>query len=167
MLKGLLPILLLLSIAACSGYSAPITSRIQPPSIRIVTHRVVTGDTPYSIAWRYDLNPRLLASANGLRDPFIIKPGQLLKLNTRGVERVKVSPNSRVTVASAKASVASKKVSVKVKNKPTQMVYSKGWQWKWPIKGKVTEGLAPKICEKALLLLEIVWLKCVLRPQVR
>ncbi|MFT7368486.1 MAG: lipoprotein NlpD, partial [Oceanospirillaceae bacterium] len=117
MLKGLFPILLLLSIAACSGYSAPITSRIQPPSIRIVTHRVVTGDTLYSIAWRYDLNPRLLASANGLRDPFIIKPGELLKLNTRDVETVKAPPNSRVTVSLAKASVASKKVSVKVKNK--------------------------------------------------
>lgn len=150
MLKGLLPILLLLSIAACSGYSAPITSRIQPPSIRIMTHRVATGDTLYSIAWRYDLNPRLLASANGLRDPFIINPGQLLKLNTRGVEPVKAPSNSRVTVASAKASVASKKISVKVKNKPTQMVYSTGWQWKWPIKGKVTEGFSPKDLRKGV-----------------
>ena len=148
MLKGLLPILLLLSIAACSGYSAPITSRIQPPSIRIVTHRVVTGDTLYSIAWRYDLNPRLLASANGLRDPFIIRPGQLL--NIRGVERVKAPSNSRVAVASAKASVASKKDAVKVKNKPIQMIYSKGWQWKWPIKGKVTEEFSPKDLRKGV-----------------
>ena len=150
MLKGLLPILLLLGIAACSGYSAPITSRIQPPSIRITTHRVVTGDTLYSIAWRYDLNPRHLASTNGLRDPFIIKPGQLLKLNTRGVETVKAPPNGRRTVASAKAPVASKKVSVKVKNKPIQMIYSKGWQWKWPIKGKVTEGFSPKDLRKGV-----------------
>ena len=107
MLKGLLPILLLLSIAACSGYSAPITSRIQPPSIRITTHRVVTGDTLYSIAWRR-------------------------------------------TLASAKAPMASKKVSVKVKDKPIQMIYSKGWQWKWPIKGKVTEGFSPKDLRKGV-----------------
>jgi len=149
-LKGLIPILLLLSIAACSGYSAPIISRIQPPSIRIMTHRVATGDTLYSIAWRYDLNPRLLASANGLRDPFIIKPDQLLKLNTRGVEPVEAQPGGRVTAAPAKASVASKQISVKVKNKPTQIVYSKGWQWKWPIKGKVTEGFSPKDLRKGV-----------------
>jgi len=132
-----MPILLLLSIAACSGYSAPITSRIQPPSIRIMTHRVATGDTLYSIAWRYDLNPRLLAGVNGLRDPFIIKPGQLLKLNTRGV-------------VPAKASVALKKISVKVKNKTAQIVYSKGWQWKWPIKGKITKGFSPKDLRKGV-----------------
>jgi lipoprotein NlpD len=149
-LKGLLPILLLLSIAACSGYSAPVISRIQPPSIRIMTHQVATGDTLYSIAWRYDLNPRLLASANGLRDPFIIKPGQMLKLNTRGVKPVKAPPESRVTVAAAKESVVSKKTPVKVKNKPTQIVYSKGWQWKWPIEGKITEGFSPKDLRKGV-----------------
>lgn len=150
MLKGLMPILLLLSIAACSGYSAPITSRIQPPSIRIMTHRVATGDTLYSIAWRYDLNPRLLARANGLRDPFIIKPGELLKLNTHGVEPVKAPPKGRVAVAPAQASVALKKISVKVKNKTAQIVYSKGWQWKWPIKGKITKGFSPKDLRKGV-----------------
>ena len=115
-----------------------------------MTHRVATGDTLYSIAWRYDLNPRLLASANGLRDPFIIKPDQLLKLDTRGVEPVKAQPGGRVTAARAKASVASKQISVKVKNKPTQIVYNKGWQWKWPIKGKVTEGFSPKDLRKGV-----------------
>ena len=145
-----MPILLLLSIAACSGYSAPITSRIQPPSIRIMTHRVATGDTLYSIAWRYDLNPRLLAGANGLRDPFIIKPGQLLKLNTRGVEPVKAPPKGRVGVVPAKASVPLKKISVKVKNKTAKIVYSKGWQWKWPIKGKIMKRFSPKDLRKGV-----------------
>mgnify|MGYP001826389182 FL=1 len=41
-------------------------------------HVVQSGDTLYSIAWRYGLNYRDLASINGIRSPFTIYKGQRL-----------------------------------------------------------------------------------------
>ena len=47
-----------------------------------MVHQVESGETLYSIAWRYDLDFRKLARANGIREPFVINRGQLLSLDT-------------------------------------------------------------------------------------
>ena len=47
-----------------------------------MVHQVEPGETLYSIAWRYDLDFRKLARANGIREPFVISRGQLLSLDT-------------------------------------------------------------------------------------
>lgn len=43
-------------------------------------HRVREGETLYSIGWRYGLDHRELARWNGLEPPYLIRPGQLLRL---------------------------------------------------------------------------------------
>ncbi|MGD9584158.1 MAG: peptidoglycan DD-metalloendopeptidase family protein [Lysobacterales bacterium] len=44
------------------------------------THRVVAGETLYSIAFRQGRDYRELAAINGIREPFTIYPGQVLHL---------------------------------------------------------------------------------------
>lgn len=44
-------------------------------------YTVKSGDTIYSIAWRYELDPEEFAAWNGIRTPEFIKPGQ--RLHTR------------------------------------------------------------------------------------
>jgi len=46
--------------------------------VRVYTVR--KGDTLYSIAWRFDLDHLGLARANGIASPYVIRPGQSLRL---------------------------------------------------------------------------------------
>ena len=70
-------------VCACSSssYRAPVENAKDIPSYKIQSHRVVKGDTVYSIAWRYGLDYKLLARANRLDRNFSIWPGQLLTLD--------------------------------------------------------------------------------------
>ncbi|MDG1748328.1 MAG: LysM peptidoglycan-binding domain-containing protein [Porticoccaceae bacterium] len=68
------------AVSACSYNPAIVKDRAQPPSIRIINHKVDVGETLYSVAWRYDLNVNELARANRLDHPYIITPGQILTL---------------------------------------------------------------------------------------
>lgn len=44
------------------------------------THEVAAGETLYSIAWESGLDYRQVASWNGIAPPYLIKPGQTLRL---------------------------------------------------------------------------------------
>ncbi|RME35092.1 MAG: LysM peptidoglycan-binding domain-containing protein [Gammaproteobacteria bacterium] len=48
--------------------------------VRPANHRVQKGETLYAIAWRYRLDYRTLARWNGVRPPYLIYPGQVLRL---------------------------------------------------------------------------------------
>ena len=67
-------------VAGCGGGGvAPVHS----PSESVVPgrereHVVGKGDTVYMIAWRYGVDYRALARANGIREPYTIFPGQRL-----------------------------------------------------------------------------------------
>ena len=156
MLKALLGILLLLTVTACSNYAAPVSTLEQPPSNRITNHQVGTGDTLYSIAWRYDLNFRLLARANNLTEPFSLQPGQRLTLDMRGVsldDRPRTSGRTVVKAAkipSTAVSAGAQKAPIPFKTKPKPVVYSKNWQWKWPIQGKTVESFSPPDLRKGV-----------------
>ncbi len=43
-------------------------------------HIVESGDTLYSIAWQNDLDYRELAAWNGIKPPYVIRPGQVIRL---------------------------------------------------------------------------------------
>ena len=141
----ILLLMLIMVASGCSNYSAPIVSREQPPSTRITKHQVAPGDTLYSIAWRYDLDVRLLARANGISQPYAIRKGQVLSLNTKGVQLSSLSASSsgQNRPSSARPAPAAAPVS-----KP--MVFTENLVWQWPIRGKVVEGFSPKNLRKGL-----------------
>ena len=120
------------------------------------------GDTLYSIAWRLGLDYRSLASINGVRKPYVIFPGQKLRLRGKPImsetKKKPVTPVAAKTTKSNKddKSIAraaplkpqqSKALSVAVqkptppkvsalvasKTKPTKALSSK---WTWPVKQK-------------------------------
>jgi len=161
---SLIVILMTLVITGCSSYSnnhpAPVSSRAQPPSKRILVHQVEPGETLYSIAWRYDLDFRKLARANGINAPFVINRGQLLSLDTskisarsaRTVNRASSQPKTSAA-ASSQGSVQTKKSSAKkapAKVAAKAPVYSGNWRWQWPVKGEVVESYNPKELRKGI-----------------
>lgn len=64
--------MLLVSLLAC----APVTRHWDPTG-----YTVQSGDTLYSIAWRYEKDFRDLARWNHIRPPYAIYPGQRLKMS--------------------------------------------------------------------------------------
>lgn len=68
-------------LSACtSPQPAPVADRPQPPTTRIQHHVVTRGDSLHTIAWRYELDYRELATLNNLQPPYTLQPGQRLRL---------------------------------------------------------------------------------------
>jgi len=74
--------LCLLLLTGCSGggHYAPVIERRERIAIVPNDYIVERGDTLFSIAWRYNLDFRRLASTNGVGAPYTIYPGQKIKL---------------------------------------------------------------------------------------
>lgn len=93
-------ILIVCLVAACSSAPpAQVVDRDQPPTRKILTHRVAPDETLYSIAWRYNLDYRELARHNGIGANFTIYKDQVLRLDVN-------NPASRVQPARSSATAA-------------------------------------------------------------
>lgn len=79
---SLLTLIALLTLAACAGRGvAPVSDQgasLRQPESKY--REVRAGDTLYSIAWESGRDYRELASWNGIAPPYVIKPGQKLRL---------------------------------------------------------------------------------------
>ncbi|MEP0201714.1 MAG: peptidoglycan DD-metalloendopeptidase family protein [Halioglobus sp.] len=128
------------------------------------TYTVQRGDTLYSIAFRYGLDFRRVAAANGIRAPYTIFPGQkvLLKEKTpvassparSSTSTVKTYPATppassgstaskakTAPVAKASSAPAAKPVTkTKIKTTTTTTASAGGpvRRWQWPTTGRVT-----------------------------
>ncbi|MGB1238454.1 MAG: peptidoglycan DD-metalloendopeptidase family protein [Pseudomonadales bacterium] len=164
-------------LTACSSGYAPVSdltggSRTSPRISKGVSPPVYTvksGDTLYSIAWRYGLDYRQLARANNIKSDFVIYRGQRLKLRYKPQIQTKVASNSSSVNASNKVSqktvISKKSTSEKTRknsnkgneNKPLKstaqeknktLVSSQAVQkvsrWRWPAAGKVVSRFSSK-----------------------
>ena len=72
-------------------------------------YTVRQGDTLYSIAWRFELDYRGLARANGIDAPYLIRPGRRLRLTSQppaGQRMVTAKPRASVPPAPSTAPTA-------------------------------------------------------------
>ncbi len=138
--------LLSLLVAACSNPRAPTSSLEQPPGIFLDHHTVSSGETLYSIAWRYGRDYRELAAINRIPSPYRIYPGQRLRVTgeappapvAMGKTPAKVK---RKPPPPAKAPPESSKSLTRATPRKTQSHSSNSSiRWHWPAKGKVISG---------------------------
>lgn len=134
----------LLQGCAAPQQAAPIVSLPQPPSQKLLHHWVSSGESLYSIAWRYGLDYRDLARANRLAEPYRLQPGLRLSLDvsampaTPPTQARPVSPPPRRPAAPARpAAVASG-------------VFNNRWQW--PAAGSVARSFNPAVHHQGLSL---------------
>lgn len=142
---------LLLLLTACrseTAYRAPVAdigqASVSSPRTTVTLsegprHRVNEGETLYAIAWMYDLNYQALAQANNITAPYVIFPGQVLSLETQGIQ------------ASAPASQASRPANAPVVTQNTTITRNpignaqsraagpnnNLLRWMWPSNGRV------------------------------
>jgi len=93
------------------------------------TYTVRRGDTLYSIAWRFSLDHRTLASHNRIPAPFTIYPKQVIRVDVAARK-----PQPRTAVASSKTSTATK---VR-KTQPSSTTIIRA-DWRWPASGPTIE----------------------------
>ena len=146
-------VLLLLALGACksSGHLAPIEQLDQPPDIKLTYHTVSRNDTLYSIAWRYGVDTRTLASLNNLQPPYTIHVGQKINLMGDGVSEstrsstFAVSPDVEVTAvpddSNSVVEVVKPDVKPVVKQNPVAATSSAG-RWIWPTNGRIISGFS-------------------------
>ena len=166
-------------LEGCSSGYAPVSERSVAHNNKVevvkssrrqkapASYRVKSGDTLYSIAWRYGLDYRQLARINGIGRDFRINSGQKLRLITTSSKAKVASKSStsskassanqkpiRNKVVTAKTlppkTSASKAVKVKQSSSKTSVrstaLSSKPQKvrWRWPTKGKVISGYSAK-----------------------
>lgn len=127
-------IALLTAVSACSHTPARYTGTHKAPA----TYTVHKGDSLYTIAMRYRLNYRAVASWNGIRSPYTIYPGQRLKLrppagSTRG--RTTGRSTSRAPAQTAPKASSTKTATRSRPAAPAKAAVS--LSWRWPTRGKV------------------------------
>jgi len=114
--------LTMLAAAGCAAAYRWDAGHEDPAKDQIYTVR--SGDTLYSIAWRYGLDYRELATHNGIGSDFMIYPGQDLDL-VNGAQRVSKSIRRREDAAATSP--------VNVSPIPSHPMPRGAWQW--PVKG--------------------------------
>lgn len=135
-------------LVGCSGSSgkAPVYDRAHATRSPVTSgHYVVKrGDTLYSIAFRFGWDWRRLAAHNGIRAPYVIVPGQVIRFS--GAARAPVvakttakSTARKPSATQSKAKPAAKPVSsvTNSKAKPQPVMTAQTGKWLWPAAGTV------------------------------
>jgi lipoprotein NlpD len=130
--------LLLLCASACVQRSLPpVADRSPVFGPTPDTYRVQPGDTLYSIAWRFGLDYRRLALANGIGSPYMIHPGQRLRLSvtSSGSSTAGAGSGSHQRAGSGAPSGSR---SSPERGLPPDVRLSPAEDWRWPTAGAVT-----------------------------
>lgn len=119
-------------------------------------YRVKSGDTLFTIAFKYGLNYKDVAAINNIPAPYVIYPKQKIRLtgkaNAASSSVKKSTAASQKTVKTPAKAVKGNKKQTTVNNKNlTTKTASKGktyskkaLKWVWPVPGKVIKGFSNK-----------------------
>lgn len=135
--RGALLVLSLLLCACQAPPPAPVVDRPQPPSQKITHHIVTSDETLYSIAWRYELDYKRLAAANGIEPPYTLYPGQRLTLDLEEVPTRPASREQPPTPADPGPPQAEEQSPPRMKAPPRASLPRGEWRWQWPLNGRV------------------------------
>ena len=132
-------LLLIMFLAACGSrnYAPVVDIYGGGSSSQRVTrgvHVVSTGETLYSIAWRYGWDFSALARANGIRAPYTIFPGQKIRLDAKVPSRTASRPTSTST-SKPTASKPQETTRGSTAPRPPATVVKGTLQWQWPGEG--------------------------------
>ncbi len=101
-------------------------------------HVVQRGDTLYSIAWRYGRDWRDLAARNRIREPYVIKPGDRIRIH--GVAARTGSAPTATASRPAPRSEPTPSRPAPASGPPP--VPAADLDWTWPVEGEIVRGFA-------------------------
>ena len=145
--------LLLISsvLAGCSGSAgkAPVVDRSHGAKQRQYNpvtqgqHVVQRGDTLYSIAFRFGWDWKKLAALNGIRAPFTIVPGQVIRFSNSSQPRMVAKAPAAKTAKKATPTAQPRPIAVaktvtpvtSAQQKSVPMAAGQQGKWLWPAPG--------------------------------
>ncbi|MCC5812715.1 MAG: peptidoglycan DD-metalloendopeptidase family protein [Ectothiorhodospiraceae bacterium] len=139
-------LLMVLLLAGCAGDTyAPVSDRGGRAGGQASggTYEVVRGDTLYSIAFRFGIDHRDLANWNSITSPFIIYPGQTLRLSQPAGGAVARAPSgSRPSQPSSqqqssRSSASAPRQAPSPPRSSSNASSSPPSSWAWPVEGEV------------------------------
>jgi len=143
-------LLIAVSLVGCTAsWRAPVESRGQktvsskPPrnTIRADEYRVRRGDTLFGIAWQKGVDYRLIASWNGIRSPYRIYAGQVLRLKPPDrTRRPPLAPAPKAKYEPRVRPVAKPAPRTAPSPKPKKPISRKKLVWRWPVQGRVVSS---------------------------
>jgi len=141
---------LALALAGCGPAFAPVRDAgYQPEPRPKVVHIVRRGDTLYSIAFGAGLDYRAVARWNGIAPPYVIKPGQKLRLRPPPGYQPPTTTTSRGSTARGTSQPAKKPASQPARKRDTTSASGapapsgavRGWMW--PAQGPILQRFSP------------------------
>lgn len=143
---------LCLCLSACADRSslAPVEElHWQGKKGQVYTHTVQRGETLYAIAFRYDRDYRSLAAYNHLQNPYALKVGQVLKINSSYYV-----PQARPVYSKPRQTYYSmpvRKMNTKTIRTPKELApHLANGRWQWPAQGRVAGLFAPAQGKKGI-----------------
>lgn len=130
-------------LAGClSGHFGVPVRDTGPGSTRApeVVHIVRKGDTLYSIAWDAGLDYRALARWNDISPPYVIKPGQRLRLRPRPGQRRAATAPAASTETAARREPAPDPAPDPA---PEPLTRNTAPAWIWPANGPILRRFSP------------------------
>ncbi len=123
-----------------------IPAKLQSALVKKQTHqKVQSGDTLYSIAWNYHLDYKEIARWNKIKTPYVIYPGQVVRLiaplTEEAVVKKTVPENTKTT--EKKPSEQNPEATKKISKKNESVKYVRNINWQWPTKGKLIKSNSP------------------------
>lgn len=101
-------------------------------------HTVTRGETLYSIAQRYGLSVHDLAARNDIPPPYVIRPGQTLRLDVSAAAAAAVRAPSEEGVSRPRTPAPAVEQS-----KTTRERAARVGPWVWPAQGEILERFSP------------------------
>jgi lipoprotein NlpD len=114
-------------------------------------HKVLGGDTLYSISWNYNIDYKEVARWNNIKAPYIIYPGQSIRLTAPLKKKavIKKAVQTSKKLATQKPVENKPEVAKKTSKKVKSVKYAKNIIWQWPTKGRLIKSNSP-ISKKGL-----------------
>ncbi len=136
---------LLIALAGCSEFDYASDRHLREAGISAGTpadHTVREGDTLYQIAWAYGLDFRDVARWNAINEPYVIYPGQRLRL------RPPQGTTARNTVARAPEAASGsdnpvRRQSEEPRTSTRREPLSGPVAWQWPSEGRLVRQYDP------------------------
>jgi lipoprotein NlpD len=125
--------------SACLALATLLGCASEP--VRPTTYTVKTGDTLYAIAWRLRLDYRELARWNGIGEKYLIRPGQVLRLQPGGARMAALpsrpQPAATPRATSPKAPMPRAPLPQTLPKVVTPAAPVVAVRWQWPVDGGV------------------------------
>ena len=145
-------LMIVLLMACASKPPAPVSERSSDVSLGAAPdgyYRVQSGDTLYAIAFSSGVDYRKLADWNNLKAPYLIYPGQDIRLTPGEASAIvkdrKPAPAvAKHTTSASAAKPRAKPSSKKLKaDQPAPTAKTGSVNWQWPVNGRIIRGFLP------------------------